>query len=51
MGRVVKTFSGPDGLVRAVDIFMHGKVFRRPVAKLVKLLGDDQRAPPRGEYV
>ena len=51
MSRVIKTFPGSDGLVRAVDVFMHGKTFRRPVAKLVKLLGDDQRMPPRGEYV
>ena len=50
MGRVIKIFHGSDGLVRAVDVFMHVKTFRRPVTKLVKLLGNDQRMPPRGEY-
>ena len=50
-GRVIKTLPGSDGLVRAVDVLMHGKTFRRPNAKTGELLKDHQRTPPRGEYV
>ena len=52
MGRVSKTYPGPDNKVRAVDLFIAGKTFRRPVHKLVRLLGDDKDASsPRGEDV
>ena len=51
MGRVVDTFPGTDGLVRAVSIKVRGKIFRRPVHKLVKLLGEVSETSPRGEYV
>ena len=51
MGRVVDTFPGTDGLVRAVSIKVRGKIFRRPVHKLVKLLGEVSETSPREEYV
>ena len=51
MARVVKTYPGTDGLVRAVDITMNGKILRRPTHKLVKLLGEDQGISPQGEDV
>ena len=52
MGRVSKTYPGPDNKVRAVDLFIAGKTFRRPVHKLVRLLGEDKDASsPRGEDV
>ena len=35
MGRVVDIFPGTDGLARAVSIKVHGKIFQRPVHKLV----------------
>ena len=52
MGRVSKIYPGPDNKVRAVDLFIAGKTFRRPVHKLVRLLGEDKDASsPRGEDV
>ncbi|XP_026736747.1 uncharacterized protein LOC113500239 [Trichoplusia ni] len=36
-GRVIDTYPGPDGVVRAVDIRTKGGVLRRPVRKLVIL--------------
>ena len=52
MDRVSKTYPGPDYKVRAVDLFIAGKTFRRPVHKLVRLLGEDKDASsPRGEDV
>ena len=41
MGRVCNTYPGKDGLVRAVDVLVGGKIYRRPVAKTVRLLGED----------
>ena len=49
MGRVSKTYPGPDNKVREVDLFIAGKTFRRPVHKLVRLLGE--HTSPRGEGV
>ena len=51
MGRVVDTFPGTDRLVRVVSVKVRGKIFRRPVYKLVKLLGEVSETSPRGEYV
>ena len=52
MGRVSKTYPGPDSKVRAVDLFIAGKTFRRSVHKLVRLLGEHKDASsPRGEDV
>lgn len=51
LGRVVKTYPSSDGYVRVVDVLMQGKVMRRPIAKLVKLLGEVPEDSPRGEYV
>lgn len=42
LGRVMETFPGNDGHVRVVDVKSQGKTFRRPVAKLVLLLRDDE---------
>ena len=51
MGRVLKVYTGSDGLVRAVDVKIKGKAFRRPIHKVVRLLGEDEATSPRGEDV
>ena len=52
MGRVSKTYPGPDNKVRVVDLFIAGKTFRRLVHKLVRLLGEDKdESSPREEDV
>lgn len=52
MARIVKVYPGKDGHVRAVDVVAQGKVYRRPVHKLVHLLEEeDEASSPRGEYV
>ena len=51
MGRVLRVYTGSDGLVRAVDVKIKGKAFRRPIHKLVRLLGEDDTTSPRGEDV
>ena len=38
MGRVEEAFTGNDGLVRSAKIWSRGKMYRRPVAKLIVLL-------------
>ena len=40
-GRVIKVYPGPDGLVRTVNLLVNGKAYRRPICKLVHLLGKD----------
>lgn len=46
LGMVVKVFPGKDGIVRVADIReSHGKVYRRPVAKLCILDVRDKTAP------
>ncbi len=53
MGRIQRVYPGPDKRVRAVDILIAGKSYRRPIHKLVKLLGEDdpEATSPRGEDV
>lgn len=51
LGRVVAVYPGTDGYVRAVDVFSQGKVMRRPIVKIVRLLGEEQEASTRGEDV
>ena len=41
LGRIVKVFPGPDGLVKAADVLVGGKTIQRPISKLVHLLGED----------
>ena len=41
MGRIVKEYLGSDGLVRVVDVLSKGKTYRRPIAKLIRLLGEE----------
>jgi len=43
MGTIVEVFLGTDGLVRAVAIRMQGELFRRPIHKLIKLLGEEDQ--------
>ncbi len=38
--RVEKTYPGMDGKVRVADIKMGGKIYRRPVYKMVPLLSE-----------
>ena len=40
LGRVVTAIPSDDGLVRKVDVSSNHKIYRRPVAKLVLLLSD-----------
>lgn len=40
LGRIVKVYVGPDGLVRSVDVTVKRKIFRRPIVKLVLLPTD-----------
>ena len=52
MGRVSKVYPGSDNHIRVVDITIQGKTYRRPIHKLVYLLGEeDETSPPRGEDV
>lgn len=52
MGRVTQVYPGEDGHVRVVDVLMQGRTFRRPIHKLVRLLGEEDEAiSPRGEDV
>lgn len=37
LGRVVKIFPGKDGLVRVVEVFTKGKIYKRPIVKLAPL--------------
>ena len=53
IGRIVKEYPGSDGLVRVVDVMSKGKTYRRPIAKLFKLLGEEalDTSFPKGEDV
>uniref|UniRef100_A0A5S6Q6S1 Integrase catalytic domain-containing protein n=1 Tax=Trichuris muris TaxID=70415 RepID=A0A5S6Q6S1_TRIMR len=37
MGKIIKTFPGPDGLVRVVDVQCSRGILRRPLSRLIKL--------------
>ena len=41
MAKVLQTYQGPDDLTRVVDILCAGKVYKRPVCKLVPLVSGD----------
>ena len=53
MRRIVKEYLGSDGLVRVVDVLSKGKTYRRPIAKLIRLLGEEvlDISFPKGEDV
>lgn len=51
MARVICVYPGSDGLVRVVDVWIRGKVWRRATHKLVHLLSEDAGVTPRGEDV
>ena len=64
LGRVTCAYPGEDGLVRAVDVFTGGTIFRRPINRLSVLPIEENRQtsvpnlpsdldakPQRGEYV
>jgi len=51
MGLIVETYPGTDGLVRAVDIRVNGKILHRPVHKMVRFLGEDHGTSPWGESI
>lgn len=44
LGRVTAVYPGPDGLVRAVDVFSEGSTFRRALTKLSILPIEDNKA-------
>ena len=46
VGIIVKVFTGDDGLVRAVEVRIDGKVYSRPVAKLVLLMKKEEDSLP-----
>ncbi len=46
LARIIKTFPGDDGRVRAVDVKCRGNVYRRPTNKLILLFDEDQPVPP-----
>ena len=39
MGRIVKTYTGPDGLVRVAEVFTKGGTYKRPIHKLAPIPG------------
>ena len=47
VGIIVKVFTGDDGLVRAMEVRIDGKVYSRPVAKLVLLMKKEEDSLPR----
>jgi len=52
MGTIVNVFSGANGLLRVVAIRMQGKAFKRPMHKLIKLLGEEvKESSIRGEDI
>ena len=51
MGRVTAVYEGSHGLVRVVDITNGKNTYRRPIHKLVKLLGHKSNSSPRWEDV
>ena len=44
LARVVKVYPGKDGLVRVVDLLCQGKVYNRPIHRLVLLVPEDSTA-------
>lgn len=48
MGRVTKVYPGEDDRVRVVDVLSQGKIFHRPITKLVSLLDDDSEPSSSG---
>ena len=42
IGRVQETYPGADGRIRSADVRVRNKVYTRPVARLIKLPGDEQ---------
>ena len=48
MGRVTAVYEGSDGLVRVVDVTNGKNTYRRPIHKLVKLLGHESNSSPSG---
>ncbi len=46
LARIIKTFPGDDGRVRAVDVKCRGNVYRRPTNKLILLFDEDQPVSP-----
>ena len=53
MGHIIEVYPGSNGLERSVDVLVKGKIFRRPITKLVRLLRKENlpSSSPRGEYV
>ncbi len=46
LARVLKTYPGDDGLVRAVDLRCQGKTYKRSTHRLVLITGEDQLSRP-----
>ncbi|XP_055543329.1 uncharacterized protein LOC129728883 [Wyeomyia smithii] len=44
LGRITAVFPGEDGLVRAVNVFVDGATYRRPITKISVLPIDDNKA-------
>lgn len=47
LGRIVKTFTGADGLVRVADVATKGGTLRRPVRKLLPLVAEPRPVATR----
>ena len=49
IGRVIKTLpNSQDGICRSADVVVNGRVYRRSLTKLSKLLGHDEALPEGG---
>ena len=51
LGKITQVYKGTDELVRATDFLINHKIYRRPIHKLVLLLGEEGASPPQGEDV
>lgn len=51
LARITEVYPGPDGLIRAVDVWFRGKTWRRTTHKLVHLCSEHEGDTPRGENV
>ena len=47
LAQIVSTYPGPDGLVRVVDVLCQGKIYNRPIVKLVKLISEKESPVPQ----
>ncbi|MCG8431498.1 MAG: hypothetical protein MJA29_10040, partial [Candidatus Omnitrophica bacterium] len=51
LGRVTKTFPGPDGHVRTVEVVCRGKLYIRPISRLILIVAREKSMPDEDQKV